>query len=337
MRNTFLKITLKSTPALAGICLCGAFCTSFLSPAFSEDAKDKASDTVASPVQSETAEKAPVKIETPPIAVTFALAQNISGLGRVVAFSLTARNASTETQTLTFNSSQNFDITATPIKDGVKVSNPVWRWSNDKLFTAALRSEKLLPGESKIWSAVWQGDDNLGNFVTRGQYLLEAMVMANGGLKAAPLQVEVRNDGIRQIIPGKNDLDAGLNAKLETDKAVYKRGEIAQLTLTFKNQTGLTTGITYPSGQRYDFAVRPAPKGKFDPKQKIIWQWSAGRAFTMMLGMKQLVPDETMIFQDKWELKDNKGQPVPPGRYAIEGMVAANRGIAAAPLIIEVQ
>jgi hypothetical protein len=195
----------------------------------------------------------------------------------------------------------------------------------------------LQPGESKTWTAVWQGEDTLGNPAPRGPYMLEATVMANDGLKATPLLLDVQPEGIREMTPGKNDLDAGLNAKLETDKTVYQRDDSVQMTLTLKNESGQTTALTFPSGQRYDFAVRPAPKGKFDAKQKIIWQWSAGRFFTLAIGMQSFAPGTTLTFTDKWNLKDAKGQNVPPGKYAVEGMLTANRGIAATPLIIEVK
>ena len=275
------------------------------------------------------------KPKNEPIAASFSLAQNVSGLGRVVAFSLTARNSSNEAQTLLFNSGQSFEITATPLNS--KTKGPLWRWSNDKMFTQAVRRDTLRPGESKTWTAIWQGEDNAGNPAPRGPYLLEATILANGGLKAAPITLDVRAEGIREMTPRKNDLDAGLVAKLESDKSVYGRDESAQFTLTLKNESGQTTALTYPSGQQYDLAARPAPKGKFDPKQKAIWQWSRGRAFTMMLQMKQFAPGETLIYKDKWDFKDQNGKPVPPGQYAIEGFVSANRGIGAPPIIIEVK
>ena len=275
------------------------------------------------------------KPKTEPIVVSFSLAQNVSGLGRVVAFSLTARNTSDETQTLLFNSGQNFEITATLLN--AKAKQPLWRWSNDKMFTQAVRRDTLRPGESKTWTAVWQGEDNLGNPAPRGQYQLDATITANGDLKATPITLDVRAEGIREMTPRKNDLDAGLIAKLDSDKTTYNRDDSAQLTLTLKNESAQTTALTYPSGQQYDFAARPAPKGKFDPRQKVIWQWSRGRAFTMMLQMKQFKPEETLTYKDKWDFKDQNGKLVPPGQYAIEGFVSANRGIGAPPIIIEVK
>jgi hypothetical protein len=309
---------------LAGTCFLLSHNTQAIGPSVSAD------ESATPPAKSKEE-----KPKTEPIAVSFSLAQNVSGLGRVVAFSLTARNTSNEAQTLLFNSGQNFEITATPVN--AKAKQPLWRWSNDKMFTQALRRETLRAGESKTWTAIWQGEDNNGNSAPRGPYLLEATIMANGGLKPAPITLDVRAEGIREMTPRKNDLDAGLVAKMESDKTTYARDESAQFTLTLKNESGQTTALTYPSGQQYDFAARPAPKGKFDPKQKVIWQWSRGRAFTMMLQMKQFAPGETLTYKDKWDFKDQNGKTVPPGQYAIEAFVSANRGIGAPPLIIEVK
>ena len=296
-------------------------------------------------------EKTPEK--PAPIAVTFALAQNVSGLGRVVAFSITARNISNQTQTLLFNSSQSFDITANllnappsakqpPVakkkkKKQAEIIGPLWRWSSQKFFSPAQRRENLQPGESKIWSAVWQGEDNLGNPAPRGQYVFEATVTANDNLKAPPLLLDVRPEGIREATPSKNDLDAGLIATLKTDKTIYQRGESVQLTLSFKNESQQTTALTFPSGQRYDFAARAAPKGKFDPKQKIVWQWSMGRAFIMAVTQQSFAPDAALNYIEKWDLKDLQGQMLPPGQYALEGILAANRSVTSPPLIIEIQ
>ncbi len=238
---------------------------------------------------------------------------------------------------LVFNTAQSFEMTVTQLKGDEKAKTPVWNWANGKIFTAAQRSEKLQPDESKTWTAVWQGDDSLGNPAPRGQYIFEAIVMANGGLKAPPLLLDVRPEGIREMTPRKNDLDDGPVAKLETDKTTYQLGESVSLTLTVRNEGAQTTALTFASGQRYDFAIRPAPKGKFDPKQKIIWQWSAGRAFTMALPCNPFAPGTTLTFTEKWDLKDAKGKPVPPGKYTIEGVLTANRPLAAPPLLIEVK
>jgi hypothetical protein len=311
-------------PVLAGTCFLLSYNSQAIGPSVSAD------ESATPPAKSKEE-----KTKTEPITVSFSLAQNVSGLGRVVAFSLTARNTGNEEQALLFNSGQNFEITATPIN--AKAKQPLWHWSNDKRFTQALRRENIRPGESKTWTAIWQGEDNNGNPAPRGLYLLEATITANGGLKPAPITLDVRAEGIRQATPRKNDLDAGLVAKMESDKTTYASDESANFTLTLKNESGQTTALTYPSGQQYDFAARPAPKGKFDPKQKVIWHWSRGRAFTMMLQMKQFAPGETLTFKDKWELKDQNGRLVPPGQYAIEAFVSANRGIGAPPVIIEVK
>ena len=185
MKNHFLKF------ALTGICL--------LLPLACRAADEK--PPVEPATESAKVEEKAAPIAPAPIVIKFALAQNVSGLGRVVAFSLTARNTTNEVQTLLFNTAQSFEMTVTQLKGDEKAKTPVWNWANGKIFTAAQRSEKLQPNESKTWTAVWQGDDSLGNPAPRGQYILEAIVMANGGLKAPPLLLDVRPEGIREMTP----------------------------------------------------------------------------------------------------------------------------------------
>src|SRR5688572_338503 len=92
-------------PVLAGVCLLISSNGQAIGPPVSAD------ESATPPAKSKDE-----KAKTEPIAVSFSLAQNISGLGRVIAFSLTARNVSNEEQTLLFNSGQNFEITATPVQ-----------------------------------------------------------------------------------------------------------------------------------------------------------------------------------------------------------------------------
>ena len=68
-----------------------------------------------------------------------------------------------------------------------------WRWSHDKAFTRALRQQKLAPGEAKTWTATWDQTDNNGNPLPRGKYVIEAWITANGGLKAPPAALELKD------------------------------------------------------------------------------------------------------------------------------------------------
>lgn len=136
------------------------------------------------------AETAPVSPVVPePIAVTLQIALNPARRGTIVTFSLTARNTTPVTQTLRFASGQSFEITATP--EAAKSGEAVWHWSHGKIFTQALRSEKLAPGQAKTWTATWNQSDDNGASLPRGKYTITAWITANGSLKAAPAMLEL--------------------------------------------------------------------------------------------------------------------------------------------------
>jgi hypothetical protein len=67
-----------------------------------------------------------------------------------VRFTLQVTNASQQPVTLQFNSGQTYDFT---VSDGGAV---VWRWSEDHMFTQALRGEALAPGQTRSWSETWR-------------------------------------------------------------------------------------------------------------------------------------------------------------------------------------
>ncbi len=67
-----------------------------------------------------------------------------------VRFTLQVTNASQQAVTLRFSSGQSYDFS---VGDGGAV---VWRWSEDRMFTQALRAETLAPGQTRSWSETWR-------------------------------------------------------------------------------------------------------------------------------------------------------------------------------------
>lgn len=80
-----------------------------------------------------------------------------------VRFVLQVTNAGPAPVTLEFPNGQSFDFVVT--QDG----REVWRWSADMMFTQALRSETLAPGETRTFDAMWSPPAGTsGDFVARG-------------------------------------------------------------------------------------------------------------------------------------------------------------------------
>ncbi|MBV9774512.1 MAG: hypothetical protein JO040_11215, partial [Gemmatimonadetes bacterium] len=80
-----------------------------------------------------------------------------------VRFVLQVTNAGTQPMALDFSSGQSFDFVVQ--QDG----RELWRWSGDRMFTQALRSETLAAGETRTFSATWNPPAGLhGELVATG-------------------------------------------------------------------------------------------------------------------------------------------------------------------------
>ena len=64
-------------------------------------------------------------------------------------FSLQVTNTAAAPLELRFSSGQTFDFIVS------RGAQEVWRWSSEQMFTQALRSETLAPGETRTYTATW--------------------------------------------------------------------------------------------------------------------------------------------------------------------------------------
>jgi hypothetical protein len=80
-----------------------------------------------------------------------------------VRFALQVTNPGPGTVTLDFPTGQSFDFLV------ARGGTEVWRWSADQVFTQALRTESLAPGETRTFTAAWEPPAGTrGDFVARG-------------------------------------------------------------------------------------------------------------------------------------------------------------------------
>jgi len=80
-----------------------------------------------------------------------------------VRFVLQVTNATAAPMALEFSSGQTFDFV---VLDGER---ELWRWSADRMFTQALRSETLAAGETRTYEAAWRPPAGVrGRLVARG-------------------------------------------------------------------------------------------------------------------------------------------------------------------------
>lgn len=77
---------------------------------------------------------------------------------------LQVTNAGSAAMELQFRSGQTYDFAV------LQGERELWRWSNDQMFTMALRSERWEPGETRRYEAVWRpAPGTRGDFVAVGQ------------------------------------------------------------------------------------------------------------------------------------------------------------------------
>lgn len=106
--------------------------------------------------------------------------------GETVRFTIIAQNIGKTKQTLKFRSGQSFDITAVTDDDEQR-----WDWSRGRMFTQALRQITLEPGAARQWAATWKQVDNDGALMARGEVIVTAKLMANGGIRTAPRTIKL--------------------------------------------------------------------------------------------------------------------------------------------------
>src|SRR5439155_14861240 len=90
--------------------------------------------------------------------------------GAPVALSLTVTNPGNAPVTLQFSSGQKYDFEVR------RAGQVVWRWAADRMFTQALTSLTLAPGERKVFTETWKQVDNNGHAVPAGSYEATAML-----------------------------------------------------------------------------------------------------------------------------------------------------------------
>lgn len=106
--------------------------------------------------------------------------------GETPQFTIEIQNTSDKEATLVTGSGQKFDFAAHKIgADGKAEAKATWKWSADKMFTMALVTKKLAPGEKQSFKATWP-EAPAGKFEIRG------LITANGGIEAAPFIIDIK-------------------------------------------------------------------------------------------------------------------------------------------------
>lgn len=105
-----------------------------------------------------------------------------------------------------------------------------------------------------------------------------------------------------------------------------------KLILTVANTSDKLLPFRFTSGQTYDFVVTNAATNQE------VWRWSRRMSFTQVIRSDALRAKGIWTFEDTvWNHNDNDGNPSPPGRYVVTGILAAQPPLQSEPVTIELQ
>jgi len=105
-----------------------------------------------------------------------------------------------------------------------------------------------------------------------------------------------------------------------------------KLVLTVANTSDKLLPFRFTSGQTYDFVVSSAATGLE------VWRWSRRMSFTQVIRSDALRAKGIWTFEDTvWNHNDNDGNPAPPGKYVVTGILASQPPLQSEPVTIELQ
>jgi hypothetical protein len=101
--------------------------------------------------------------------------------------------------------------------------------------------------------------------------------------------------------------------------AEVRQGDLVPLRLTARNTGGRPLRLEMgDSAYSFDFVVTGPGGGESWSRMHDI------EAIPLALHERQLPPGGEIVFTDNWDLRDNRGHPVPPGRYTLHALLDAD-------------
>ncbi|MCL5773073.1 MAG: BsuPI-related putative proteinase inhibitor [Firmicutes bacterium] len=107
--------------------------------------------------------------------------------GEKVNITLKITNQGEKTAFFDFSTSKKYDFW---VKD--ESGKEVWRWSNDRVFLQVLTNMKLDAGKSRTFKEIWNQEDNEGNQLKPGRYIIYGEISLEKPLYAGSFQIEIK-------------------------------------------------------------------------------------------------------------------------------------------------
>lgn len=106
-----------------------------------------------------------------------------------------------------------------------------------------------------------------------------------------------------------NDLDVSLRI----EQSRVRSGDEVPLAMVVRNTGNRSLTIPFRGEQQFDFQVLD--------RGRAVWNWSANRSFARRASSLTLNPGEEIQFSTRWNGETDSGDPLPPGRYTVRGIL----------------
>ena len=115
-------------------------------------------------------------------------------IGEPIKIELKLKNASKEPVTITFPTSQRFDLVVSDTE-----GKEVWRWSHGKVFLQVIQEVTLEPGEELEFKATWDQRDNEGRQVPSGAYVMVGELTGEPKVVSRPIRFTIGGSKRRSL------------------------------------------------------------------------------------------------------------------------------------------
>jgi len=238
------------------------------------------------------------------------LDQTKYSVGQPISVHLTATNTHSSGAYLKFTSGQRFDFSVSRI--GQKET--VYTWSAARMFTQALGSLWIKPGQSEEFDA--SVGDEMGQLKPGKYQLVAHLTNSPNSIFAAPVAFEV--------------VDTGITLTTATDKTSYTIGEDVEIGLAATNRKNGVARLPFRSSQLFDVFIT-------DESGAQIWNDGATKRFAQNQHDESWKKGETKKFTSRWNGSSLGVSPkLSAGRYRVQAVLQSTPNVYAAPVFIDI-
>ncbi|HEX8234972.1 MAG TPA: BsuPI-related putative proteinase inhibitor [Abditibacteriaceae bacterium] len=233
--------------------------------------------------------------------------------GQPIRVRLTATNRYNRGAYLRFTSGQRFDFTVYQVGS----NDSVYTWSAARMFTQALGSLWLRPGQSQSYESTI--GDEMGTLKPGKYRLLARLANSPNRIAAAPVEFEI--------------VERGLAMTTRTDKTTYKIGEPVQIDVAVSNRALNAQRVNITSGMACDVFIS-------DEAGNSVWNYGANLRFIRVLGDVTWQKGETKNYSMTWNgvalPRETTATTLEPGRYRVQAVLQTTPEFQAPPVFINI-